>query len=998
MMNRSLMDRQMFARGGQVRYMQEGGMAPMPMDPSMAPQGMPMDPSMAPQGAVPQIDPQMLEGALSAASQNFGSVDDAANYEEVMNSIRGDQATVEQRRQELAGMVGPEDAQMTPDSVLTLVQPVFQMAQLDQGIGSIAEEAMGQTPVEGDMAGGIMSTIGMGAGEGPAPTNFRQGGAVQYFAPENTNRVATPAPDPRFQEIYGQKQAMLQSILSPGDQQQTFEDQKKMTQAQILFDIAQGGLALATPGDRQMSFAQRLAESASPVLGNMGVRAGELEKFKQAQAQEQRALNLQAYDSTETQLATEADRTFQSTEKALERAFELEKLNREFDYKRGANESQQSFEERLQTQKDNIALQLANLEGVQSLAAINLTESLKADQAQLDRALEREMKASDQAFTKAENETERGHQTRLVGIKATLARQLQELVGEQGENAIKLRADLEAKAADLDRQFKITMQTNEFDFGLEKQKDAQTFDASMQEKLFINQNALQLLEGAQSQADINLRTKLETEQIKLKDALAQNQTSINFANTLELEGVRNLNDIAKLDKTFGQSKALATFGAALDMTAQKESQAHQAGQNALQRMAAQGLQTNAQTFQRLMAEELRGFNATQADIDRAIQTSQQLIDNDLKSRGLDQTDRSMNITELGNLMTSGYNNAKLALEEKAAEATKLGSASKTATLQYLTNADRVTAYANDRLGDQTAEFEQAILDYVTPSREWNGNAYVVTSAPQLNAQLQKAIETRQKGGKSIPTGITITSESPQTATENATNGTTPLPAVNSPAFNTSLLNPDGSVNLKSESWSRLTTTTYDPDVEYPVATGMGGLGQRLSNFATENLREVLGLQPMGEEGKNLVQANSDLISLKNSALTIITGKSFADDRVLKDLQMALKEEVEALNPGIWQSDERALSSLNSLSKKLGAAFARVAERLPEYGGKVGNYSSAEVTEGRTIARNLRDVTAEVLAFKGAYDSYLTALAPGVTGGSREEAKARLQELISGGNQ
>jgi hypothetical protein len=990
------MDRQMFARGGQVRYMQEGGMAPMPMDPSMAPQGMPMDPSMAPQGAVPQIDPQMLEGALSAASQNFGSVDDAANYEEVMNSIRGDQATVEQRRQELAGMVGPEDAQMTPDSVLTLVQPVFQMAQLDQGIGSIAEEAMGQTPVEGDMAGGIMSTIGMGAGEGPAPTNFRQGGAVQYFAPENTNRVATPAPDPRFQEIYGQKQAMLQSILSPGDQQQTFEDQKKMTQAQILFDIAQGGLALATPGDRQMSFAQRLAEAASPVLGNMGVRAGELEKFKQAQAQEQRALNLQAYDSTETQLATEADRTFQSTEKALERAFELEKLNREFDYKRGANESQQSFEERLQTQKDNIALQLANLEGVQSLAAINLTESLKADQAQLDRALEREMKASDQAFTKAENETERGHQTRLVGIKATLARQLQELVGEQGEDATKLRADLEAQAADLDRQFKITMQTNEFDFGLEKQKDAQTFDASMQEKLFINQNALQLLEGAQSQADINLRTKLETEQIKLKDALAQNQTSINFANTLELEGVRNLNDIAKLDKTFGQSKALATFGAALDMTAQKESQAHQAGQNALQRMAAQGLQTNAQTFQRLMAEELRGFNATQADIDRAIQTSQQLIDNDLKSRGLDQTDRSMNITELGNLMTSGYNNAKLALEEKAAEATKLGSASKTATLQYLTNADRVTAYANDRLGDQTAEFEQAILDYVTPSREWNGTAYVVTSAPQLNAQLQKAIETRQKGGKSIPTGITITSESPQTATENGTTGTTPPPPVNSTAFNTSLLNADGSVNLESKSWSRVPTTIFDPNISYETATGLGGVGQRVNNYFTETLREVAGLQPMGEEGQNLVQADRDLITLKNNAMLAVS--DFSDDRVLKFVQENIAKEIEGLEPGIWKSDEKALATLNALSKQLGGAFARVAERLPEYGGKVGNYSAEEVTNGRKIARNLRDLTSEVLAFKGAYDSYLTGLNPGVSDASREAAKKKLIEIMGGGNQ
>jgi hypothetical protein len=592
MMNRSLMERQMFARGGQVRYMQDGGMAPMPdqgmpMAPQgmpMGQQGMPMGQQGMPMGPTPQDDPQALQDAMSVAAQNFSSIDEATNFEEVMNGIRGDTATIEERRSELAGMVGPDDAGQTPESVLALIQPVMQMAQVDQGIGSIAPEAMGQTPIEGNMAGGIMSTVNQGAGEVPAPTNFRQGGAVQYFAPENTNRVATPAPDPRFQEVYGQKQAMLQSILSPQDQQQAYADQKNMTQAQILFDIAQGGLALATPGDRQMSFAQRLAEVASPVLGNMGVRAGELEKFKQAQAQEQRALNLQAYGSTETQLATEADRTFQSNETALDRAFRLEQLNREFDYKRGENESRQSFEERLQGQKDAIALQLKGLEGVQSLAAIDLTKKLEADAAQLDRALEREMKLSDQAFTKAENETQRDYEKRLVGIKATLARQQQELVGAQGEGAIKLRADLEAQAADLDRQFKITMQTNEFDFGLEKQKDAQTFDASMQEKLFINQNALQLLEGAQSQADINLRTKLETEQIKLKDTLAQNQTSINFANTLELEGVRNLNDIAKLDKTFGQSKELAEFGAALDMTAQKESQAHQAGQNALQRM------------------------------------------------------------------------------------------------------------------------------------------------------------------------------------------------------------------------------------------------------------------------------------------------------------------------------------------------------------------------------------------------------------------------------
>jgi hypothetical protein len=46
---------------------------------------------------------------------------------------------------------------------------------------------------------------------------------------------------------------------------------------------------------------------------------------------------------------------------------------------RGENESRQSFEERLQGQKDAIALQLKGLEGVQSLAAIDLTKKLEAD-------------------------------------------------------------------------------------------------------------------------------------------------------------------------------------------------------------------------------------------------------------------------------------------------------------------------------------------------------------------------------------------------------------------------------------------------------------------------------------------------------------------------------------------------------------------------------------------------------------------------------------------
>ena len=57
-------------------------------------------------------------------------------------------------RQQLAkttgtsGVVGPQDAGQTPESVLTLVQPVMMLANVDQGIGELAQQEMTQ-PMEG---------------------------------------------------------------------------------------------------------------------------------------------------------------------------------------------------------------------------------------------------------------------------------------------------------------------------------------------------------------------------------------------------------------------------------------------------------------------------------------------------------------------------------------------------------------------------------------------------------------------------------------------------------------------------------------------------------------------------------------------------------------------------------------------------------------------------------------------------------------------------------
>ncbi len=341
------MGRQMFAKGGAafpdlsgdgnvtqkdilmgrgVIPMQQGGMAPMPMPaapaaPTMDP-GMPaidpntVDINQAAQGAMQNgLDPAMMEGMLTQYAQGMEDLENAEDYETVMNGIRGDDLPIEQRYQELASVVGPEDAQQTPESVLALVQPVMMLAAVDQGIGGLAAEEM-SAPVEGAMAEGIMSTVNMGAPEaptqvpgGPAPVNFNQGGAVQYM---NVGGAADPS---RMQTLYNEQLALMNQIDDPATREANLAEQQKMTKAGILFDIAQGALSFAGGAGRPGATpAEQLASAFTPVVGNIGARAGELNKFKQSQTAQDRQLRLgamqgaqQAYQGELTRAAAAAN-------------------------------------------------------------------------------------------------------------------------------------------------------------------------------------------------------------------------------------------------------------------------------------------------------------------------------------------------------------------------------------------------------------------------------------------------------------------------------------------------------------------------------------------------------------------------------------------------------------------------------------------------------------------------------------------------------------------
>ena len=291
MMSRDVMGRQMFANGGPAMPQPEMGMDQMAM---MAQE----------QG----VDPAQLQGALEMAQGQMQQIDNAENYEQVINGIRGDQQPLEARYAELTSVVGQEDSQATPESVLTLLQPVMQMAAVDQGIGGLAAEEM-TAPIEGPMAEGIMSTVGMGE---PDPVNFSQGGPVIHMAEGGV-------PNAKLAEEIQRQRDLYASVLGTEDREAALADQKRMTQAQMLFDIAQGGLALASPTERSMSFGERLATSFNPVFGNIGARAGELEKFKQGQAAEQRALDLQALGQAQNVIAARDAREFTANQNYLNR-------------------------------------------------------------------------------------------------------------------------------------------------------------------------------------------------------------------------------------------------------------------------------------------------------------------------------------------------------------------------------------------------------------------------------------------------------------------------------------------------------------------------------------------------------------------------------------------------------------------------------------------------------------------------------------------------------
>ena len=361
----------------QMNRLANGGQ-PMPMPMGAAPM-------LPAPGPGPEAQVQMTEAAASQEGEALGQeylgemmtgIDTADSTEELIDAIRGNDKTLQDRYDELANFVGERDASATPESVLTLVQPTIMMTEqgaMDSGIGELMQGIAGEVEMETEM--GAPTPMGQGVGELMMTESVEEvipqmnaGGPVQYFANgmEVSNNIldqfrslSAPSTADQFSEMVESRMPVYQRML--GDTDQT----KKDIQSKLYFDMAQAGLNLASGVDPRTgqsmtgrSLGSQIASAAQPVAASAGQAAGEMRNVDRAAA----AGALQSAEAAEAARIGSArllERDLLGGAIAVEgredtQAFTSEERAFDRQFQRQEGESDRDLTERLATQKDTL--------------------------------------------------------------------------------------------------------------------------------------------------------------------------------------------------------------------------------------------------------------------------------------------------------------------------------------------------------------------------------------------------------------------------------------------------------------------------------------------------------------------------------------------------------------------------------------------------------------------------------------------------------------------
>jgi len=139
MMNRSMMQQQIENPLMKRKMFQDGGLVIPESDTTMSSPLTGM--AGSPEDLIAQTEAEAQLTGQAVGAEMGQKIDAAENYEQIINAIRGDEKPINERKQELAMLVGEEDAMATPDSVLALVQPivVLELQSQMEGMGDMGE-------------------------------------------------------------------------------------------------------------------------------------------------------------------------------------------------------------------------------------------------------------------------------------------------------------------------------------------------------------------------------------------------------------------------------------------------------------------------------------------------------------------------------------------------------------------------------------------------------------------------------------------------------------------------------------------------------------------------------------------------------------------------------------------------------------------------------------------------------------------------------------------
>ena len=925
-MNRSVMQRQMFAAGGaaglrpipqgnmglpnlpqgvrnNMGYMAMGGSVPPMMPPaqgimSAAPPGMrpQMPPRMMANGGNPMMgapmpspemmanegakmmDPQTLESVLGEAqASGYGDPEAAGNFEEMMNSVSGEEKSPEERRNDLASIVGPEDAGQTPESVLALVTPIVQIALVDQGIGPMAQEQM-NTPVEGDMGQGIMTMAAngnMGVGNEP-PVNFNlggevrrrgdedpvpvfmNGGPVQYFAPENNNRVAGGQPKNfanfDYQQKVGETAAKLLPITQKFMPTQSAEDRKNALQSDILFDIANTALAFSNPmqGEKKdMTAVERLAMSAqqTKLLPTISARAAASRK--------------------EAAAADQASKTA-----ALTGAFGLEKAR------------------------------LENVSGLQQIATTKSYDLVK--------------QSKDLAYKKAAGISSRAHEQSMQNNKFGLQTKLDE-VNKKLQSGYDVT--LEKEKGDIQEQLKevqAAIDINQLDIKQEDNLEKINIEYSRKSGLADINNIASM---ERKVAQINSNETITDKDNSTKELIAseKNNTDELINRNNNLQENRRLNfDKIKETNLVAQRKAenqQAISELDLDKVTEARKTLEGMRENELKKAQGDRDQQKIDLIERELNEikiaetEIKKFSAENKAADDAAVLAfknrelNKLVDyrkqsNEIKSE--------MNqITRTNNVVNQQLKSEEISLKTHKAQIEMFGSGARGRVMNIMSNPEKYEAYAQ---GASDNVLESAIQEYIRSETDVRG----VTTERELPPYMQDVLKSRLEKGLSIPN--------------------IPLTKLGLSKKEIEKYSP-----ISDEKGEAALNKIVDKDIDLSQATGV----RSTINMA---LRWVAGQASEFNMGSGDVFAETStgrkmLTALANQTEGFLRG-AISNDRLDKETVALIRQDI--MRPSGGTTDANALAQLKQTTRTMLAAKDRINNILEN----PRDYKDTQVTKAR----------------------------------------------------